>query len=235
MKILEQIQSDLTKNPHELNKKSLVLAQDNWHEGVLGIVASRLVDQYYRPVVLISTQEGIGKGSARSIPGFDIYECLSSCKQYLENFGGHSMAAGLKIKEASIAAFTETFEATVQNTTATENFVPDLLIEAEVPFNQISAGLLDEIESLEPFGTGNPNPLFIAKDVTVKSSQIVGENHRRMLLCQPSSGRHNVFNAIHFKAVTGAPLPQIYEKVAFRLQWNRWGGEKRIQIIIEAT
>jgi single-stranded-DNA-specific exonuclease len=235
IKILQQIQAILVKNPHLLNKKSIVLAQDNWHEGVLGIVASRLVDQYYRPVVLLSTKDGTGKGSARSIAGFDLYACLSNCSQQLENFGGHSMAAGLKMKEVNIAPFIETFEAAVQNTTKGDNLVPELLIDSELQFTDISANLLDEIESLKPFGTGNRNPLFMAQNVTVKTSQIVGERHRRMLLCQASGGTDQAFGAIHFNAVTGDALPQTYERIAFRLQWNHWGGDKTIQMIIEAA
>ncbi len=235
IKILEQIQAYLKKNPQTLNKKSIVLAHPNWHEGVLGIVASRLVDQYYRPVVLLSIRDGMGKGSARSIPGFDIYECLSNCSHYFEKFGGHSMAAGLTVKEENIAAFKEIFEVSVQNTAVAENFVPELFIDSELRFKDISDRLLDEIESLKPFGTDNPNPLFMATNVTVKTSQIVGENHRRMLLCQPSSGTDKAFNAIYFNVFTGDSLPDTYDQIAFRLQWNRWGGEKIIQIIIEAT
>jgi single-stranded-DNA-specific exonuclease len=230
--ILTEIRSYLSKNLQESNKSAIVLAHHKWHEGVLGIVAARLVDQYHRPVVLISTHDGLGKGSARSIPGFDLYRGLLKCARWLEAFGGHSMAAGLKIKDGNIEDFIEMFEASVKNTIQPGDFLPELVIDCELKFSDISDRLLDEIDTLMPFGEGNPNPLFMARNVSVKSSRIVGQNHRRMFLCQPSSGTHKSFGAIHFNSVTDAALPEAYNRIAFRLNWNHWKGDKYPQLVI---
>ncbi|UCH19484.1 MAG: single-stranded-DNA-specific exonuclease RecJ [Deltaproteobacteria bacterium] len=230
--ILTEIRQYLAKNPQEAGKSAIVLAHDNWHEGVLGIVASRLVDHYYRPVVVVSIREDLGKGSARSIPGFDIYEGLSRCSCFLEAFGGHSMAAGLKIKKENIEKFKEIFEALVKNSFGPETIAPELLIDCELQFNDISEQLLDEIEKLRPFGAANPNPVFMARNIAVKSSQVVGENHRRMFLYQPSSGTRKHFSAIHFNSVADAPLPESFDKIAFQLNWNYWNDQKYPQLVI---
>ena len=232
-KITNDIHAYLAENPGELNKISLVLSADDWHEGVLGIVASRLVDRYFRPVVVISTKNGIGKGSARSIPGFDLYEGLSACSDTLVQFGGHSMAAGLKIELKNIECFKTNFDNAVSAGIKPADFTPKLSIDCELGFDDISDRLIDEIESLTPFGNGNPEPLFMAKNVEVFSSKIVGKNHRSMLLKQSAGKMPNFFNAIHFNALTDTPLKDNFDRIAFRLRWNRWNGQKKVQIIVE--
>jgi len=232
-KILNDIHAYLAENPNELEKRSLILSADDWHEGVLGIVASRLVDAYFRPVVIISTKNAIGKGSARSIPGFDLYEGLSACSDDLVHFGGHSMAAGLKIELKNIERFKTNFNHTVTACIKTAVFTPKLSIDCELGFDDISDRLIDEIESLAPFGSGNPEPLFMAKNVEVFSSKIVGQNHRSMLLKQPIKKMPKIFNAIHFNALTDAPLKDYFNRIAFRLRWNRWNGQKKVQIVVE--
>jgi len=231
--IVNNIHAYLSENPDELEKSSLVLSAGDWHEGVLGIVASRLVDNYFRPVVVISTKNGIGKGSARSIPGFDLYEGLTSCSHDLVQFGGHSMAAGLKIEPKNIDRFKTNFDNTVAAGIKLVDFTPKLSIDCELGFDDISDRLIDEIESLTPFGNGNPEPLFIAKNVEVFSSKIVGKTHRSMLLKQPTVKMPKIFNAIHFNAHTGSPLKDNFDRIAFRLRWNRWNGQKKVQIVVE--
>ena len=232
-KIINDIHVYLAKNPCELEKRSLVLSAGDWHEGVLGIVASRLVDNYFRPVVVISTKNGIGKGSARSIPGFDLYKVLSACSDDLVQFGGHSMAAGLKIKLKNIDRFKINFDNSVSSGITPADFTPKLSIDCELDFDDISDKLIDEIESLTPFGNGNPEPLFIAKNVDIFSSKIVGKIHRSMLLKQSAGKIPKIFNAIHFNALTDAPLKDNFDRIAFRLRWNRWNGQKKVQIVVE--
>ena len=232
-KIINDIHAYFDENPGELEKRSLVLSAGDWHEGVLGIVASRLVDSYFRPVVVISTKNGVGKGSARSIPGFDLYEGLSACSDDLVQFGGHSMAAGLKIKLKNIERFKTNFDTAVAAVIKTADFTSKLSIDCELGFDDISDRLIDEIQSLTPFGNGNPEPLFIAKNVEVFSSKIVGKNHRSMLLKQSAGKIPKIFNAIHFNALTNAPLKDNFDRIAFRLRWNRWNGQKKVQIIVE--
>lgn len=231
-KIINDIHSYLAENPGELEKRSLVLSADHWHEGVLGIVASRLVDNYFRPVVIISTKNGIGKGSARSIPGFNLYDGLSACSDDLVHFGGHSMAAGLKIELNKIERFKTSFDNTVSAAIKPADFTPQLSIDCELAFDDISDRLINEIESLTPFGNGNPEPIFIAKNVEVFSSKIVGKNHRSMLLKQSAGKMPKIFSAIHFNALTDAPLKDNFDRIAFRLSWNRWNGQKKVQLVV---
>jgi len=183
--------------------------------------------------VLISTKNGIGKGSARSVPGFDLYDGLIACASDLENFGGHSMAAGLKLKDENITLFQENFEKNANKQTI--NLVPVITIDYELNFDDISDTLIDDLEALKPFGAGNHEPLFTAKNIKVLSSKIVGENHRNMLLKQNSSSKGNGFNAIHFNIDKSKPLNDGFDKIAFRLRWNHWNGTKKAQIIIEET
>lgn len=232
-KIINDIHAYLDENPCELEKRSLVLSAGDWHEGVLGIVASRLVNNYFRPVIVISTKNGVGKGSARSIPGFDLYEGLSACSDDLVHFGGHSMAAGMKIELKNIERFKTNFDNTVASRIKPADFTPKLSIDCELGFDDISDRLIDEIESLAPFGNGNPEPLFITKNVEVFSSKIVGKNHRSMLLKQSVRKMPKIFNAIHFNALTNAPLKDNFDRIAFRLHWNRWNGQKKVQIVVE--
>jgi single-stranded-DNA-specific exonuclease len=232
-KLTDNILFYLNENLHLLQKKTLVLSNQGWHEGILGIVASRLAKKFFRPVVLISTKDGIGKGSGRSVPGFDLYDGLMNCASDLENFGGHSMAAGLKIKNENITLFQENFEKNANKQTI--NPVPVITIDYELNFDDISDTLIDDLEALKPFGAGNHEPLFTAKNIKVLSSKIVGENHRNMLLKQNSSSKGKGFNAIHFNIDKSKPLNDGFDKIAFRLRWNHWNGTKKAQIIIEET
>ena len=232
-RMLAQIKGQLKKNPHLLQKNTLVLAHQDWHLGVLGIVAARIMQKYFRPVVLITTSAGIGKGSARSIPGVDLYKGLLACADDLENFGGHSMAAGIKIKTEKIARFQTNFENAIGNMTKPDDFIPKISIDYELDFDDIADALIDEIEFLKPFGSGNNEPLFMSRNVRVASSKIVGKNHRRMLLKQASGSAGKTFNAIHFNIDPSIPLKEHFDQIAFRLRWNRWNEKKSAQLIIE--
>ncbi len=233
--IIDDICKHINNNPHVLQKSALVFASPKWHLGVLGIVASRLVEKYHRPVVLISTKEKEGKGSARSIPGFNLYKGLQACSKDLERFGGHPAAAGLKIKNENIEPFEQHFEITVQKMTGPDDFLPRITIDYVLDFDQISDSLIDELESLKPHGPGNPAPIFLTKNVDVLSSKIVGGNHRQMQLIQTSGRTAKPFRAIHFNAKTDSPLKESFEQIVFRLDWNRWNGKKTKQIMIENT
>jgi len=232
-KILIQVHDRLQKNSHLLRKSTLVLAQEGWHLGVLGIVASRLTKKYFRPVVLITTSDGIGIGSARSIPGVDLYKGLSACANDFENFGGHAMAAGLKIKAKNIERFEINFENTIGRISKPDDFIPKIIINAVLNFEDISDKLIDELEFLKPFGMGNSEPLFMARNIDVVSSTMVGNHHRRMVLSQRTGRTEKTFNSIHFNVDPGTPLKEKFDKIAFRLRWNRWNGRKTAQLVIE--
>lgn len=231
--ILSDIQRYIDSNPSLLRQQSLVLAQPGWHVGVLGIVASRLMRDFHRPVVLISLQDGLGKGSARSTEGLNLYETLAACEPYLEGFGGHALAAGLQIREDNIADFQQAFEKQIGRTTAPESLVPVLQIDSELDFAAISDDLIDELEALMPFGTGNPEPLFLARNVKVVNARMVGGNHRRMVLSQLSGYQSVTIQAIHFNVNDENARKFHFDWMVFKLQWNRWNGKKTAQIVVE--
>jgi len=231
--ILADIQHFIDINPSLLRQRSLVLYQAGWHVGVLGIVASRLMRDFHRPVVLISVQDGIGKGSARSAEGLNLYDALAACEPYLESFGGHALAAGLQIRQENIADFQDAFEQEIRRTAAPETLTPVLQIDAELDLASISDDLIDELEVLMPFGNGNPEPLFLARNVKVVNAKIVGRNHRRMVLRQLAGYQTATIPAIHFNVTDENAHKFHFDRMVFRLQWNRWNGKKTAQIVVE--
>jgi single-stranded-DNA-specific exonuclease len=231
--ILADIQRYIDNNPSLLRRRSLVLYRQGWHAGVLGIVASRIMRTYHRPVVLISLQDGLGKGSARGIEGINLYDALAACQPFLENFGGHAMAAGLLIRDENIGDFQEAFENEIQRSATPEALRPSLQIDSELDFSAISDDLIDNLELLTPFGSGNPEPLFLAKNIKVVNSKIVGKSHRRMILGQASGYPTQAIPAIHFNTRDEDAQNYHFDQIVFRLHWNRWKGKKSAQIVIE--
>lgn len=224
----QQIESD----PGYDLKKTIVLEGSLWHEGVIGIVASKLVRQYHKPVVLFSTRSHMAKGSGRSIEGIDLYKALASCKDILDKFGGHKMAAGLSLNTNNLDAFRNQFESNIDKMTSSKDYVQKIHIDCPVSLDQISGGLIDEIDRMQPLGEGNPWPVFMAADVQVVYSAIMAKCHRRMVLRQ-KNGRGNKVNAVMFNPRSLAPLPRVIDKIAFRIKWNQWNGNKTPQLIIE--
>jgi single-stranded-DNA-specific exonuclease len=231
--ILTEIQNFIESNASLRQQRSLVLSGEGWHAGVLGIVASQISNIYYRPVVLITTRDGIGMGSGRSVAGLNLYDALTSCQPYLENFGGHSMAAGLKIREDKIADFQSAFESVIRRMAHPEDLAPSLPIDSELDFDTISDVLVNELESLMPFGSGNPEPLFMTANVTVVSAKVVGKNHRRMILRQSSAPNTPAFQAIQFNVDSAVSNKKHFSQIAFKLRWNHWKNSKTIQLMVE--
>ena len=226
--ILKAIFSGFQRHPQRL-----VCWHPEWHQGVIGIVASRIMQRYFRPAVVIAIDGEIGKGSARSIPGLDLFRALQHCQDYLESFGGHSMAAGLSIRTKKLEEFQDAFEDAVAQMAQPDDWIPKLTIDAEVNFSDISDRLINEIEALSPFGSGNPEPVFMAHDVKVASSKIVGKNHRKMVLAQGSGRVHKTFQAIRFNAEDRMLTETVFSQIAYRLRWNRWNDNKTIQLVME--
>jgi single-stranded-DNA-specific exonuclease len=231
--ILEDILEDYRRQPDHLKHQTLVKWHPGWHQGVLGIVASRIVETYCRPAIMIAVAGELGKGSARSIPGLDLYKALESCRHCLEDFGGHSMAAGLTIKAEKLIEFQRSFENAVTRMSVSDNRIPRLTIDNSLHFDDISERLIDEIESLSPFGTANPEPVFMAQNIKVVSSKIIGSNHRRMMLVQDGQASGKPVPAIRFNAEDNLLNATTFTRIAFRLRWNRWNDNKTIQLIIE--
>jgi single-stranded-DNA-specific exonuclease len=201
-------------------RHSIVLASPVFHPGVVGIVASRLVERYYRPTVLIAAEEGgVGRGSGRSIAGFNLYEALATCRDCLERFGGHRMAAGLSIKLARVGELAERFEAAVASRTQPEDFVPQVTVDAELALRAVNAGCFADLERLEPFGMGNPEPIFLARGVRVRDRRIVGETHLKLYLEQdghrlPAIG----FGMADFSVAPGDQLDVLFSPM--RSEWD---------------
>ncbi len=232
-KTFSDILMHISGKPLLSERKTMVLFYDNWHEGILGIVASRLVKKFFRPTVLITLQNGSARGSGRSIPGFDLHDGLMQCADTLESFGGHAMAAGLSIKPEKIPEFREKFEAVVRNAGIDEQNARLIEMDCELRFNMITDKLMDELEELKPFGTGNTEPLFLANRIRVVQSLIIGGNHRKMVLKQNNDAAGKVFQAIQFNIDADKSPEKEFEEIIFHLRWNRWNGNKTVQLIIE--
>ncbi|MCG6895302.1 MAG: single-stranded-DNA-specific exonuclease RecJ [Desulfobacteraceae bacterium] len=230
--VFDQILLRLEKSPEERNRASLVLSNPSWHEGVLGIAASRLVHRFHRPVVLIRSQNGVGRGSARGIPGMDLYGLMRACSDHLVRFGGHAAAAGLSIDCDAIEGFREAFERHAREHIAGPDFRMTLDIDAAVPLNEITPSLLDELERLKPYGQGNPEPLFVASDVRVLSSEVVGEKHRRLVLVQAGGDTGRRHTAMQFNADVERAPPEHFRELVFRAGWNVWRGVRSPRIVV---
>jgi single-stranded-DNA-specific exonuclease len=200
-------------------RRSIVLASEEWHPGVIGIVASRLVERFYRPVILLAKKDGIAKGSARSISGFHVYEGLTMIEDLLSGFGGHKYAAGLSVDVENLSDFIEKFEDIVQQTTTEDDFIPTLTIDAQISLSDIKKNnLLHEAKLLMPFGVGNPEPLFLATGLVVDEARIVGKNHLRFVF----KDKNDRWDAIAFNYgdKLGSHLDMV--DAVFTLRENQW-------------
>lgn len=214
---------------------ALVVASRNWHLGVVGIVAARLVERYHRPAVVIAINEhGIGKGSARSVPGFDLYRALSECRDILKGYGGHPAAAGLTIEESSLTEFIERFQEVAKRWGAQHGGDPLLHVDAEIKLMDVGPRAVRELDLLHPFGAGNPEPVFVVRNLTMLDARVVGEGHLKLVVRQPGS---TPFESIGFRL--GELLTQrgLSSKasidLAFMPELNRWNGFDRIQLRIK--
>ncbi len=175
----------------------IVLHDDNWHPGVIGIVASRLVEKYYRPSIMLTTIDGVAKGSARSIAGFNIYEALQECQDLLIQFGGHKAAAGLELKKENIEPFKQKFNEILKRSLTKENIQPEVIIDAKISLNEITPKFVRILDQFAPFGPGNMRPVFLAENVIIKSPpRIVGVNH--LITTFSQNGTDRVYDAIGF-------------------------------------
>lgn len=234
-RVLDGIRLKIENSPELLEAGALVMADDSWPLGVLGIVASRLVQELTRPVVLIATRNGSGRGSARSVPGFDLYSELKSCADCLSGFGGHAAAAGLEIATEKIAAFRERFGRLAEMRIGGSEAPAAVFADAILDIGDITPSLIDEIATLQPFGSGNPEPVFLAENIQVVTSAIAGRNTLRLMLKSGTRPSGPVIAAVQFNTDTlpakGSTLPAM----AYRLRWNHWNGQRNAQILIEDT
>ena len=181
--ILEEALSMVEREVNFKEHKVIVLNRAGWHKGVLGIVASKIMEKYYRPTIVISTDNGVGTGSARSIEGFHIYEALHHCRNHLENYGGHKRAAGLTLKEDKIEFFRDSINQWAHDILRTNDLIPSLELDAEIPLSLINLDLVNAINLLEPYGEGNPSPVFCSRQLMVTSPvQVLGKDTLKILV-----------------------------------------------------
>ena len=211
---------------------AFVLSSQEWHPGVIGIVASRVVEEFYRPAALICLKDGIGKGSARSIPGFDLYHGLVRCSDLLLGFGGHKYAAGFTIAEEMILQFRERLSALVMEAMGPQGFVRTLVVDGAVELGDLTSDLMQELEKLAPFGQGNPEPRLGARGLEVVSSRIVGKNHLKLRLRDRGG---TALDAIAFKRgnLLGRQVRDGARVAAvFTPRINAWNGKTAVELEI---
>jgi len=233
--VLADVLARLGSDPSFAQRNCLVFASPDWHEGVVGIVAARLTRLYFKPAILLSVKKDMAKGSARSIPGIDIHSALTACAHMLHGFGGHPMAAGLQLPADQIEPFWDRLDQVIGRTVSPEDFLPKIAIDYVLELSDITTKLLDEITTLGPFGVQNSEPVFRANHVHVHTSKIVGKNHRRMLLSSSTDKKNKGLWAIQFNADPDSLHVNQFTKIAYCLQWNRWNGNKSIQLLVSDT
>jgi len=216
-----------------INRKSTVVFSENWHKGVIGIVASRLTEKYYRPTIVLTRSNGYVAGSARSVLGYDLYEALCECSDLLIQFGGHKYAAGLTMLPENIEAFADRFEEVVGSTIKPEQLIQQIPIDAELRLSQIEPKFFRILNQFAPFGPENMSPVFLSKNVYVSGvAGLVGENHIKMTVIQHGSPG---FSCIAFNQ--GESLSQIKKDVPFdicySIEENIWQERRSIQLNIK--
>ncbi|HOW97809.1 MAG TPA: single-stranded-DNA-specific exonuclease RecJ [Kiritimatiellia bacterium] len=227
--ILEEAMQDVAALDLE-NNAGLVLARRGWHPGVIGIVASRIVQRFGRPVLMISLNEdGTGRGSGRSIEGFNLVENLAACRDSLVRFGGHAMAAGLELKEKNLAAFREAFNRRVSETVPPDQLRPVQRVDAWLDLADADERLFEGLQALRPFGCGNPRPVWASSRVRVLGQpRILKDKHLKMRVVSGSAQRE----AIGFN-LAGQPLPDGPMDIAFTLDMNSYMGRETLQLKLE--
>jgi single-stranded-DNA-specific exonuclease len=210
----------------------IVLSSEGWHRGVIGIVASRIAEEFYRPTVILSAEGPVSRGSARSIPPFDLYQALSGCKNFLKGFGGHKQAAGLELESRNIPSFTECINKLATDMLTGGDFVPLLQIDADVDLTDVTFDLTKEFEMLEPFGFGNPAPLLGCKGLEVLHARIVKDHHLKMKLRKKNQSIDAIgFSmASHFEKLGDVNMVD----AAFFPTVNEWEGLRSLQLNLKA-
>lgn len=215
--------------------KSTLVYNPDWHKGVIGIVASRLTEHYYRPTLVFTKSNNLITGSARSVKDFDVYDAIDTCKQFVEHFGGHKYAAGLSIKPENFPAFSKQFEEVVSGSITEEMLIPELEIDLTIELNQINSKFMRILKQFAPFGPGNMAPIFQTNNIVdTGRARIVGKNHLKFEVVHPET-RGFPFPAIAFqqgkhieKILTGQAF-----NICYHLEENHWNGNVNLQLNVK--
>ena len=224
----------MIKRENLLRDKVLVLASDKWHAGVIGIVASRLLSRYNRPVLLISVDGKEAKGSARSMEGFQLYEALSQCRDYLEKFGGHEKAAGFSLDVNQIENLRKKINEYADKVISDEDLMPIIKIDKIIDLDDLNEKIVDEINSLSPFGEKNPTPVLAAKDVSVLDVKTVGNGNKHLKM--KLRGGKKVLDSIGFRLadmINAVKFDSDKVNIVFFPTLNHWNGEQSVQLEIK--
>jgi len=233
LNITDEALSMIAADSIMVGRKSTVVFNENWHKGVIGIVASRLTEKYYRPTIVLTRSNGHVAGSARSVLGFDLYEALCDCSDLLIQFGGHKYAAGLTMAPENVEAFSQRFEEVVNATITDEMLIQQISIDAELNFKQIDAKFFRILNQFAPFGPENMSPVFVTKNVYVSgNASLVGANHIKMTVVQENSP---AFDCIAFNL--GEHLPKLSKGIPFdicyTIEENIWREKRSVQLNIK--
>jgi single-stranded-DNA-specific exonuclease len=227
---LEFIRSN--KELHE--RKTTVLFNQNWHKGVVGIVASRLTENYYRPTILLAESNGMATGSARSVKDFDVYRAIEMCSDLIEQFGGHKYAAGLTIKKENIEAFSQRFEEVVASLITPEQLIPPVEIDLEISLSALTKKFFRIMQQMAPFGPENMNPVFVSRNVKFNTPRLLKEEHLKLELYEPENP-HIIMSAIGFN------MKDFYEPllsasaidICYTVEENNFNGKEELQLKIK--
>ncbi len=218
------------------NKASIVIYNEEWHKGVIGIVASRLSEAYYKPTVVLTKSNGFASGSARSVPGFDIYKAIDSCRDLLENFGGHTYAAGLTMKEEHVDIFRERFETFVAEHITEEQTVPQIDIDAEIEFKDINQKFFRILQQFGPFGPDNMKPVFCTRRVFDSgTSRPVGKEREHLKLDLTDEMREYTMNGIAFRMSDFNSHLKTHNPIdiCYTLEENNFNGNTSMQLMVK--
>jgi len=236
--ITEEAIKMIEDDPYYTQLKTTVIYKPDWHKGVIGIVASRLIEHFYKPTIVLTRSNNLITGSARSIKSFDIYDAIDSCSDLLEHFGGHTYAAGLALKPENLKAFKERFETFASERLTTDMMVPEIEIDEELYFNDINFKFYRILRQFAPFGPGNMSPLFVSNNmIDTGFAKLVGKNDQKHLKFEAVHTNHsgNPIKAIafnlgvhHKKMVKGKSF-----KVCYHLDENNWLGNTNLQLRVK--
>jgi len=227
--ITEEALALIENDPLAKNRKTTVVFQEHWHKGVVGIVASRLIETYYRPTVVLTRSGEYAAGSARSVAGFNLYEAIHACREHLLGYGGHFAAAGMTLLPEKIQIFSDAFEKEVGRLITDDLLIPEIIIDAEISFSDINPSLYSILSQMEPFGPENMRPVFIARKVfDTGFSKIVKEQHIRFVVTQ----NNITLTGIGFNMATKFKLLQMKQPldIVFTIDENEWNGKKSLQL-----
>lgn len=235
-KTRKELDSSITEEALQLvlpDRRSTVVFKPDWHKGVIGIVASRVIEHYYRPTIVLTENKGVLVGSARSVLGFDVYNAIDACSHLVEKFGGHKYAAGLSIKKENLSQFVAAFEKVVSETITEDQLNPEILIDNSLNFNEIDHKTYRLIKQMAPFGPGNGRPVFFTKNIFDSGyGKVIGNDQTHLKLSITDAEKSNKINAIGFGMAPKLELINNHQSfdICYCIEENEWNGVVSLQL-----